>query len=227
MGVGMQRYSVNTFQKAKEDDEAARRDLELVAAARRGSHAAFEEIQNRYSRRLYHRIRSMTGNHEDAEDALQETFLRAYLALNAFEGRSQFGSWLTRIAINSALMVLRRRRVRSEVSLELQSTTSEAAASIDVPDAALDPEQVCDLRQTSDCVLHAMSKLNKTLRPAITTWIEQECSIKELAHTLGLPVPTVKARLHRARKKLSSAPRLKNRVPNVGAGLFFNGRYST
>ena len=88
------------------DDGAASRDLELVAAARAGSNAAFEELQSRHSRRLFRRINFITRNHEDAEDALQETFLHAYLALDSFEGRSQFASWLTRIAINSALMVL-------------------------------------------------------------------------------------------------------------------------
>jgi RNA polymerase sigma-70 factor, ECF subfamily len=224
----MQRYSVNTFQKTNEGDEAAKRDLELVAAAKSGSNDAFKEIQSRYSTRLYHRIRSMTRNHEDAEDALQETFLRAYLALDAFEGRSQFASWLTRIAINSALMALRKRRVRSEISLEMPLTQlGEATPSIDIRDAALDPEQIYDLRQTSESLLHAMHKLNKTLRPAITTWFEQECSIKELAQTLGLPVPTVKARLHRARKKLSSAPTLKNRAPNAGSRLSPHGQYAT
>jgi RNA polymerase sigma-70 factor, ECF subfamily len=69
------------------------RDMELVSAARSGSSDAFEELQNLYSRRLYRRIFSMTKNREDAEDALQDTFLRAYVALKSFEGRSQFASW--------------------------------------------------------------------------------------------------------------------------------------
>ena len=114
----MQADSGATFCGTNGNENAASRDLELVAAARIGSSAAFQELQSRYSRRLYRRIQSITRNHEDAEDALQETFLRAYLALDSFEGRSQFASWLTRIAINSALMVLRVRRRRAEVSLE-------------------------------------------------------------------------------------------------------------
>jgi RNA polymerase sigma-70 factor (ECF subfamily) len=82
----------------------------------------------------------MTRNHEDTEDALQDTFLHAYLALDSFEGRSQFASWLTRIAINSALMVLRKRRRRAEVSFEPPTESNEPGPAIDVPDTALNPE---------------------------------------------------------------------------------------
>ncbi|HEY1903017.1 MAG TPA: sigma-70 family RNA polymerase sigma factor [Terracidiphilus sp.] len=114
----MQLSSSTTCYGINGNEDAASQDLELVAAVRAGSNAAFEELRNRYSGRLYRRIRSITRNHEDAEDALQETFLRAYLALDLFEGISQFASWLTRIAINSAPMVLRRRRSRAEVSYE-------------------------------------------------------------------------------------------------------------
>jgi RNA polymerase sigma-70 factor (ECF subfamily) len=198
----MQALSDSTFRETNSNDLAASRDLELVAAARIGSSAAFEELQSRYSRRLYRRIQTITRNHEDAEDALQDTFLRAYLALDAFEGRCQFASWLTRIAINSALMVLRVRRRRAEVSLEPPSESGEPALAIDVRDTALDPEQLYDRRQRSYCALHAMSMLESSLRTPMTIWIERECSIKEVARTLDLTVPAVKARLHRARKRL-------------------------
>jgi RNA polymerase sigma-70 factor, ECF subfamily len=201
---------------AKNGQTEASADLELVAAARAGSNAAFEQIQRRYSRRLYVRILSITRNREDAEDALQETFLRAYMALGTFEGRSQFASWLTRIATNSALMLLRRRRVRAEVSYERPSEAGEPAVTIDVRDTALDPEQLYDLRQRSDSVLRAISKLNTTLRTPLTTRISQECSVKELAQTLGLSLATVKARLWRARKKLANATGMKARASNHG-----------
>jgi RNA polymerase sigma factor (sigma-70 family) len=137
--------------------------LELVAATRAGSNGAFEELQSRYSRRLYRRIQFITRNHEDTEDALQETFLHAYLALDSFEGRSQFASWLTRIAINSALMVLRRRRTRAEVPFEPPSGSGEPALTIDVRNAALNPEQLYDLRQRSHSALRAIGKLNVRL----------------------------------------------------------------
>ena len=96
----------------------AKRDIDLLTKARAGSNAAFEEIQRFYSPRLYRRIHSITRNREDAEDALQDTFLHAFAALNSFQGKSQFSTWLTRIAINAALMTIRRRRSRPEVSFE-------------------------------------------------------------------------------------------------------------
>jgi RNA polymerase sigma-70 factor (ECF subfamily) len=90
----------------------------LVAAARSGSSAAFAELREIYAQRVYRKILTMTKNREDAEDALQDTFLRAYLALHTFEERSSFYTWVTRIAMNSALMILRKRRLRSEVSFD-------------------------------------------------------------------------------------------------------------
>jgi len=185
------------------DENPAGRELELVAAAKAGSNAAFEELQSRHSRRLYKRIQSITRNHEDAEDALQETFLRAYLALESFEGRSQFATWITRIATNSALMVLRRRRSRPEVSIEPASEFGEPVATIDVRDTALNPEQHYDLRQRSDRALRAIGKLNINLRTPMTAWIKLDCSVMEVARSLDLPQATVKSRLHRARKRLA------------------------
>ena len=199
------------------DEDAASRDLELVAAARAGSNAAFEELQSRYSRRLYRRIQFSTRNHEDAEDALHETFLHAYLALDSFEGRSQFASWLTRIAINSALMVLRRRRTRAEVPFEPPSESGESALMIDARNTTLNPEQVYDLRQRSSCALRAISKLNVRLRTPMATLVEQACSMKEVARTLDLSLAAVKSRLYRAREQLTCSATFKRRVPNAGS----------
>jgi RNA polymerase sigma-70 factor, ECF subfamily len=209
--------SSSTLHGTNGNEYAPSRDLELVAAARAGSNAAFEELQRRYSRRLYRRIQSITRNHEDAEDALQETFLRAHLALDSFEGRSQFASWLTRIAINSALMALRKRRSRAEVSFEQSSESEEHARTIDVRDTALNPEQLCDLRERSDSALRAIGKLNNSLRIPMTAWIQQECSMKEVARTLGLSLAAVKSRFCRARKQLTCSTAFKERVPNAGS----------
>src|ERR1700761_665992 len=85
---------------------------DTVLAAKAGSAAAFAELYSTYSRRLFQTILSITRNPHDAEEALQETFLRAYLAIKTFEGKSQIYTWLTRIAVNTALMVLRKKRVR-------------------------------------------------------------------------------------------------------------------
>jgi RNA polymerase sigma-70 factor (ECF subfamily) len=205
--------TITTFHGVNGNEDAASLDLELLAAAKEGSSAAFEELQSRYARRLYRRIYSITKNHEDTEDALQDTFLRAHLALGTFEGRSQFASWVTRIAINSALMVLRRRRTRAEVSFDPLSESDGPAFTIDVQDTALNPEQLYDLRQRSSCALQAISELNTSLRTPMTTWVEQECSMKEVALTLGLTLGAVKARLQRARKQLKCSMAFTERVP--------------
>lgn len=187
---------------ATNGSDAVQPDLELVAAAKAGSKAAFEELQRRYSTRLYKRILSMTKNREDAEDALQDTFLRAYISLHSFEGRSQFVSWLTRIAINSALMILRKRRSKPEISFDMRSGSDGQILSFDVRDTALNPEQICEQRQRCYCALRAVHRLHPKLRETLSVWMNQECSMKEVACTLDLSLAAVKARVHRARKRL-------------------------
>jgi len=185
-------------------EDAARKDAELVAAAQSGSNAAFEEIQRLYSDRLYKRILSITRNHEDAEDALQDTFMRAFLAFGSFQGRSHISTWLTRIAINSALMAIRRRRRTCvEVSITPSSGPGGDFQEFDIRDSALSPEERCALKQRFDRMYSAIKRLDPTLRNAIDIQITQDCSLKEIAHSLDVTVAAAKARLHRARKSLA------------------------
>jgi len=182
----------------------------LVLAAKAGSHAAFAELQRTYSHRLYKRIYTMVRNREDAEDALQDTFFRAYTALPLFEGRCKISSWLTRIAINSALMMMRKRRIRPETSFELQQSLGDDTLYLDVPDDAMNPEQACDQNQRSQALLLAIQRLDPKLRVPLGIWISQEHSMRELAQQLGISLASLKARLHRARKRLSRSPILRN-----------------
>lgn len=184
-------------------NNAAERQCEdLVLAAKAGSHAAFGELQKIYSHRLYQRIVSITRSPEDAEDVLQDTFLRAYLALPSFEGRSKFLTWLTRIAINSALMAIRRSRSRPQASFDLPQGAEEDMATFDVCDRALNPEEVCDQKQRLSAILGAVQRLHPKLRTPIRNVIDEKHSMKELAHHLRISVASAKARLHRARKRL-------------------------
>lgn len=175
---------------------------EFVVAAKAGSHTAFAELQKVYSHRLYKRIMSITRSHEDAEDALQDTFLRAYLALPTFEGRSRFSTWLTRIAINSALMTIRKHRSRPETSFDQWEGLEDDAVSFDVRDNAPDPEQFYDQKQQFCAILGAVERLDPKLRSPIYILIAEKRSMKEIAHHLRISVASVKARLHRARKRL-------------------------
>jgi RNA polymerase sigma-70 factor (ECF subfamily) len=192
------------------NQEATVRDEILLIAARAGSHTAFGDLRNIYAHRLYQRTFSITRNREDAEDALQDTFLRAYRALPSFEGRSRFSSWLTRIAINSALMIIRKRRARPEMALEQQTGFGDEASSFDVRDNALNPEQLCDQKQRSYAILRAIQRLDPKSRTAMRIWVSQEHSMKEMAQDLGASLASIKARLHRARKRLSRSAALRN-----------------
>jgi RNA polymerase sigma-70 factor, ECF subfamily len=178
-----------------------RRDLEIMAAARAGSTTAFDELQRLYSSQLFRTILRITRNREDAEDALQDTFLRAYLALDRFEARSSVYSWLTRIAINSALMILRRRRTRPE--LLTSSDDANENPTLEIRDPACNPEQLCDLSQRKSHLLDAIQMLEPRLRAPMEIQLAEDYSMKELAHTLNISVAAVKARLYRARARLA------------------------
>jgi RNA polymerase sigma-70 factor (ECF subfamily) len=182
--------------------DAAAHDDELLRAAKAGSHAAFAELQKMYAHRLYKCILSITRNHEDAEDALQDTLIRAYRGLPSFEGRSKLSSWLTRIAINSALMTMRKCRSRPEIPLEQPLGRGEDSSSFDVRDGALNPEQFCDQNQRCDRIKRAIHRLNPALRTTMFIRISKEKSVREIAHELDVSVVSAKSRLHRARKRL-------------------------
>ena len=186
------------------EEGRAMQDRNLVAAAQGGSSDAFAQLQCLYRRRLFNTIVAITKNREDAEDALQDTFLRAYLALPHFEGRSTVYSWLTRIAINSALMIIRRRRVRAEVFFDSSPDERDGNHPIEIEDGALNPEQIWAQRQRWADVLYAIERLDPKLQAPIEVLLARECSMREIAQTLDITVAAVKARLHRARRRLTT-----------------------
>lgn len=181
---------------------AHRIDSTIVSAVHAGKPGVFAELHSTYSRRLYKTIFAITKNREDAEDALQDTFLRAYRALHTFEGRSTLYSWLTRIAINSALMILRKRRARAEISLDPRPDLTPGEVSLEIMDSLPDPEQVCAQSQRQTRLQRAISNLDKNLRGPIRMHINEEASIKEIGRAFGISEGAVKARLHRARRRL-------------------------
>lgn len=177
----------------------------LVSAAQSGSSAAFDDLWEIYSQRIYRRLLSITKNHEDAQDALQDAFLHAYVALHAFEGRSSFYSWLTRIAINSALMILRKRRARPEVSYDVPPEMEEWIPGIEVKYNGPSPEHICDQNQQCARVLRSMGKLRPSLRQVLEMQLSESYSIKEIADALEISEAAVKSRLSRARAWLRRA----------------------
>jgi RNA polymerase sigma-70 factor (ECF subfamily) len=178
---------------------------EIVLAAQAGSAAAFGELYSTYSRRLFQTILSITRNPHDAEEALQETFLRAYLAITAFEGKSQIYTWLTRIAINTALMVLRRQRVRPEVLFDPQPDDRSETIFFEPMDSAPNPEESYDLHQRQLKILRALRRLRPHLREPIRMQVLNEWSIREISRALNISEAAVKSRIHRARQQLSTS----------------------
>jgi RNA polymerase sigma-70 factor (ECF subfamily) len=181
----------------------------LVSAARVGSDAAFAELREIYSQRVYRQLLTITKNREDAEDALQDAFLRAYLALHTFEGRSSFYTWLTRIAINCAMMILRKRRIRPEISFNHPNDVEEDNVVFQFRDAGPTPEQTCVQRQLCARLLRSIRKLQPPLRKVIELQMKQSCSVREIAQTLDISEAAVKSRLLRARARLTAAGALR------------------
>lgn len=186
------------------DQLAARRDDPLVTAVQAGEPEAFAQLYAIYSPRLYRTITAITKNSEDAQDALQETFLRAHLRVHAFEGRSSIYSWLSRIAINCALMTLRKRRARPEVLLDLQPDDRGETVFFEAKDPAPNPEETYDLRQRQARILRAIRCLDPKLQAALRMQVKREWSIKEISQALKISEAAVKSRLYRARQQLST-----------------------
>jgi RNA polymerase sigma-70 factor, ECF subfamily len=186
------------------DELATTRDDPLVTALQAGLPGAFSQLYTTYSLRLYRTIIGITKNPEDAQDALQETFLRAHLRVHAFEGRSGIYSWLSRIAMNSAFMILRKRRARPEVLFDPQPGNRSEMISFEPKDPAPNPEEACDLRQRQVKASRAIYRLDPTLLAPFRMQIKHGWSVREISHALNISETAVKSRLYRARQRLSA-----------------------
>ena len=181
---------------------------DVVSAAQAGSPEAFRKLHVLYSRRLYRTIVAIMKNPHDAEDALQDTFLRAYLAIHKFEGRSNIYTWLTRIAINSAIMILRRQSARAEVLFDPQPEPQLQTPFIDFKDSAPNPEEAYYLDQRRLETQRAIGHLDPHLRAPLWMQLTHGWSIREISEALNISEAAVKARLYRGRQRLSAAHRL-------------------
>jgi RNA polymerase sigma-70 factor (ECF subfamily) len=172
----------------------------LVTAAKCGSTEAFEVLVRRHQARILSVAWRFTRNREDAEDITQQAFQKAFVHFRQFEGNSSFSTWLTRIAMNEALMWLRRKRASLEVPIE--TTTDEPALPLDFPDSGPSPEDSCLQRERERILSAAINELRPGMRTAIHLREIGELSTEETAHVMGLSVASVKGRVFHARKKL-------------------------
>jgi RNA polymerase sigma-70 factor, ECF subfamily len=176
----------------------------LVLAAKSGDTTAFVELRRRHATKVLRTIYRVTRNWEDAEDALQDSFLQAYLHLNKFENRSTFASWLTRIAINSALMILRKKRPY-EISIDDTRAGFEAGDKWELRDLRDDPEARYVQIERNEKLRSAILRLRPNLRDVLELQQTQEFSVKELAQVLGISSAAAKSRVLRARTALRAS----------------------
>ena len=173
----------------------------LVAAAKAGDISAFDTLVNRYERKIFRLTQNITQNREDAEDAMQEAFLKAFEHLGDFEGNSRFYTWLVRIAVNQALMKLRRRR-SNIVSLDEEIDTGEDMMPREIEDWGPSPIERYEQTEMGEILSKVIGELDPSFRIVFQLRDIEELSTEETAEALGLSVPAVKSRLLRARLKL-------------------------
>jgi RNA polymerase sigma-70 factor (ECF subfamily) len=176
-------------------------DGALVSATKGGDTLAFETLVSRYKRRALAMAQRITNNREDAEDVVQEGFHKAFLHLSAFQEKSRFSTWLTRIVMNEAFMLLRRRRGVPEVLPESPEDRSNAD-SLAFVDHNPSPEESCWLRERSELLNKAISRLGPRTRKTVMLRDMEGHSLEETAQILGTSVGAVKSRLFHGRQKL-------------------------
>jgi RNA polymerase sigma-70 factor (ECF subfamily) len=174
----------------------------LVAEARAGRPEAFTELVNRYQRHIYRLALNITHNREDAEDVLQESFLKAYSHLHQFQGNSRFYTWLVRIAVNEALMKLRKRHADKSVSVDDVVETDDDLMPREIVEWRDTPEQRYAKVELQDILNEAIEGLEPAFRTVFVLRDVEDFSTEETAQLLNLSVPAVKSRLLRARLKL-------------------------
>ena len=193
-------------------------ESELVSRAQAGEDEAFADLVSRYQSKIYRLAKNITQNNEDAEDVLQEAFLKAYSHLAGFQRNSRFYTWIVRIAVNEALMKLRKRRSDRTVPLDEPVDTGEEAVAREIAVWEDNPEQRYSHEEMQQIVDDAVDELKPDFRTVFVLRDIEELSTEETAETLGISVPAVKSRLLRAR--LALREKLTRKFKRKGEDVF-------
>lgn len=177
----------------------------LLAAVKTGRASAFDELWQSHASRLLRTTYRITRNREDAEDALQGALLNAFVHLNTFDGRSSFSTWLTRIAINSALMILRKNRSAPHISLDEAGDGDGQTGVGALRGPASDPEDNCARRERQAILANAIHRLRPNFRQVLILHKLEERPVKEAAQIMGMSVSAAKARIFRAKNILQES----------------------
>ena len=183
-------------------EQAVFDETNLVTQARQGDSAAFGELAERYERKIFRLAQNITQNREDAEDVLQETFMKAYEHLPDFEGNSKFYTWVVRIAVNEALMKLRKRKSDRTVPLDEPMDLGEETVEREIAVWEDNPEQRYSREEMQQILNDAVDTLKPDFRTVFALRDIEELSTEETAEALGISIPAVKSRLLRARLAL-------------------------
>ncbi|WP_105383493.1 RNA polymerase sigma factor [Neorhizobium alkalisoli] len=200
----------------------AEEEASLVRRATGGETDAIRNIIRSNKQRLYRLVRAVVRNNADAEDVLQETYLRAFASLDTFQGEAGLSTWLSRIALNAALMRLRAQKRLKRAAFIIAPAEAEIVP-FPLGSSSADPERVIAQRQLLDLVEEATDALPETFRLVFVARVIEGLSVEETAAALALPPATVKTRLHRARKLIRTrleaqiGPVLMNAFPFAGA----------
>jgi len=176
-------------------------DSTLIAATKNGESQAFEFLVKRHEAKTFSLAFRITRNREDAQDVVQQSFHKAFMHLDRFQGKSSFSTWLTRIVINEGLMCLRRTRARREVSFDDVKSESEDLFAPEIPDRGENPAEIYEQLEKERILCEATNQLSVEFRTVVCLQLEER-TVRETAEILGLGIGTLKARLFRARQKL-------------------------
>lgn len=183
-------------------DYAQASDEQLIAAAKASDGRAFEVLSDRYLGSMRKVVYRIVRNQEDAEDVMQDSLLKAYCRLSDFREACGFSTWITKIAINTARMLLRKKRRRSELSLIQSGGIDQTEQICDIPDLSPSTEQRYARQEMLEFMLRAINRLPAANRRVLEQYHAHEKSIQETADTLGISVASAKSRLFRARRTL-------------------------
>ena len=208
--IGEEQMSIQTLdgatlqsnQRTAKLDARLDSDAQLLAAAKSGHSVAFGELFNRHKRRVFSLAQRIMRNHEDTEDVVQEAFQLAFVHLQDFAGSARFSTWLSRIAINVALMKLRKKARKVEISIDEHSESEDLSFRDAVTDLAPSPEQHCIRKERSRILREALAELRPNARRVLELYELEGRSMKEIAAGMGISVTAVKARIFQARPKM-------------------------
>lgn len=197
-----------TFQDRPESGGISQRPAEfpddetLVKLAKLGEGSVLNELYRRHAERIFRVARGITRRPEDAEDAVQDSFLGVHIHLRSFEGRAKFSTWLTRIAVNAALMKVRKNRMSCELPLEDLTEPPNQLPRESMVDPSPNPERACAEVEDETRLKNAIGQLRPALRSAVEMYLLQGGSLRETAKVLGISIAATKGRLFHAKLQL-------------------------